>query len=187
MLCFSVTLPDIKAEIAAGTKVSDRIIEATSAKITVSAIGLNIFPSTPVKVKIGKYTIVIIITPKRLGLITSVALSKVVSRRSVKESFLPNNICWLAKFLMQFSTTITAPSTIKPKSSAPKLIRLALILLSTIPVIVINIANGITRAVINAALKLPRNKNNITITKSAPSRRLFLTVLIVALTRSVRL
>ncbi len=37
----------------AGTKVSESTNAATSAKITVSAIGWNIFPSTPVSVRIG--------------------------------------------------------------------------------------------------------------------------------------
>ena len=40
--------------ISAGTKVSDSTNAATSAMMTVSAIGLNILPSTPVKVSIGR-------------------------------------------------------------------------------------------------------------------------------------
>jgi hypothetical protein len=39
---------------AAGTKVIDRIIAPASAITTVSAIGWNIRPSTPVSAKIGK-------------------------------------------------------------------------------------------------------------------------------------
>ena len=38
----------------AGMTVSDSTNAATSAKITVSAIGLNIFPSTPVSARIGR-------------------------------------------------------------------------------------------------------------------------------------
>ena len=40
----------------AGTKVSDRMNAPTSASITVIAIGVNILPSTPVKVRSGAKT-----------------------------------------------------------------------------------------------------------------------------------
>ena len=46
---------------------------------------------------------------------------------------------------------------------------------------------GMTKAVINAALKLPKNKKRTTMTNSAPSARFLLTVLIVAFTKFVRL
>ncbi len=52
-LSFSVTLPVMTMAISAGTKVSESTKAATSAMITVSAIGWNIFPSTPVKVSRG--------------------------------------------------------------------------------------------------------------------------------------
>ena len=41
---------------AAGTKVSDSSIAPVSASTTVIAIGWNIFPSTPVRAKSGRYT-----------------------------------------------------------------------------------------------------------------------------------
>ena len=81
---------------------------------------------------------------------------------------------------------ITAPSTINPKSSAPKLIRLPETRDSTMPVIVINMESGITAAVSNAARQLPNSKNRITITNSAPSTRLVLTVSMVLSTSEVR-
>ncbi len=87
---------------------------------------------------------------------------------------------------MAFSTITTAPSTIMPKSSAPRLIRLALTLLVNIPVKVNNIARGITIAVINAARMLPRNRNNTATTSSAPSKRFFFTVAMAFSTRLVR-
>ncbi|GJE83910.1 hypothetical protein CJNNKLLH_5290 [Methylorubrum thiocyanatum] len=52
-LSSSVTLPVITMEIRAGTNVSDRTKAATSAMMTVRAIGSNILPSTPVKVRSG--------------------------------------------------------------------------------------------------------------------------------------
>ena len=100
---------------------------------------------------------------------TSRVAVKTTSKRAFNERgaspFIP-------KRRKQFSTIIIVPSTSRPKSKAPKLIKFALTRVCTIPVIVINIANGITKAVKNAALKLPSNTNNTTITKMAPSSRL---------------
>ncbi len=81
---------------------------------------------------------------------------------------------------------MTAPSTISPKSRAPILIRFALIPAFSIPLAVIIIAIGITRAVIKAARMLPSNRNKMTTTSSAPSPRFFCTVWIVAFTSFVR-
>ena len=52
-LSFSSTRLLSQIAIAAGTKVSDRTKAKTSAMMTVSAIGSNILPSTPVKVSSG--------------------------------------------------------------------------------------------------------------------------------------
>ena len=68
---FSFTGPLNKIAIAAGTKVTDRSIAQHKAITTVMAIGWNIFPSTPVSAKIGKYTAVIMKTPNSAGRITS--------------------------------------------------------------------------------------------------------------------
>ncbi len=87
---------------------------------------------------------------------------------------------------MQFSTMMTAPSTMMPKSSAPKLSRFPLTLFDTMPVIVNSMDSGITRAVITAARMLPRNKNRIAITNSAPSMRFVFTVETAASTNVVR-
>ena len=93
----------------------------SSAITTVAAMGWNILPSMPVRLKIGIYTRVIMATPKRLGLITSLVAEYTSSSRCCRLS-----ADWLAfRRLTQFSTMITAPSTIKPKSSAPRLMRLA--------------------------------------------------------------
>ena len=48
----------------------------------------------------------------------------------------------------QFSTMMTAPSTIRPKSIAPRLIRLPLMRVCTMPMAVISIESGIASAVI---------------------------------------
>ena len=54
------------------------------------------------------------------------------------------------------------------------------------PVIVINMANGITSAVKKAARKLPKRTNSTTMTRSAPSNRLVWTVCKVLSTNLVR-
>ena len=81
---------------------------------------------------------------------------------------------------------ITAPSTIRPKSSAPRLIRFPETPPRTIPVTVISMESGITAAVISAARMLPSNRNNTAMTSSAPSMRLVRTVAMVRSTRLVR-
>jgi len=129
----------------------------------------------------------IISTPNTAGLKTSAVLWVTSSKRSFKLNNRPCFVCAWANRRSAFSTTITAPSTIKPKSIAPRLIRLPETLLAAIPVIANNILSGITIAVINAALKLPSNANKITITKMAPSSRFCCTVAIVLSTSVVRL
>ena len=127
-----------------------------------------------------------IIVPNRLGLITSPDPSTMVCRRSRSASRPPFRRCRSASSLRQFSTMMTAPSTMMPKSIAPRLIRLALTRVSTMPVIVNSIASGITQAVTIAARMFPRTRNSTAITSSAPSTRFFSTVSMVASTRRVR-
>ena len=168
---------------AAGTKVMDKIIAPTSARTTVIAIGWNIFASTPSSAKIGKYTTIMMICPNISGRLACFAAKNTSVKRSERVNLLPL-CCWAsAKRRIQFSTITTAPSTIIPKSKAPKLIRLALIFCSAMPVKVNNIDSGITHAVIRAALKLPRKINRITITRMAPSTRFLATVLIALSTK----
>ncbi|MOA55404.1 hypothetical protein D3C78_1791910 [compost metagenome] len=56
----SLTLPVTNSAIAAGTKVTDSSMAPSNAMTTVNAIGWNIFPSTPLKAKIGRYTTMMI-------------------------------------------------------------------------------------------------------------------------------
>ena len=49
---------------------------------------------------------------------------------------------------------MTAPSTIRPKSSAPRLIRLALILPCSMPIAVISMVSGMTSAVIERGAEI---------------------------------
>ena len=69
-----------------------------------------------------------------------------------------------AKRRRQFSTMMTAPSTISPKSSAPRLIRLPETRFCTMPVMVSSIESGMIAAVMSAARKLPSSRNSTTMT-----------------------
>ena len=51
---FSATRPVTSSATAAGTSVIEAIAAPVSASSTVSAIGVNILPSTPVRVRIGR-------------------------------------------------------------------------------------------------------------------------------------
>ncbi len=113
---------------AAGTKVTDRIIAPSSASTTVSAMGWNMRPSTPLRAKIGRYTTMMISWPKSSGRRASRAAAKTSWKRSPRVSGLPWCACAWLRRRTQFSTMTTAPSTMMPKSSAPRLIRLALTL-----------------------------------------------------------
>ncbi len=51
---FSATLSPMNSAIAAGMKVMDSSMAPASAMTTVSAMGWNILPSTPVSAKMGR-------------------------------------------------------------------------------------------------------------------------------------
>ena len=66
-----------------GVSVSARISEPSSAKISVSAIGLNSFPSTPSSVRMGRKTIRMMPTPNATGRATSSG-APAASRRALR-------------------------------------------------------------------------------------------------------
>ncbi|MNV62927.1 hypothetical protein D3C71_1554960 [compost metagenome] len=136
--------------------------------------------------KIGRYTAVMMPRPNRLGRITSAVALAVSVKRSSRVIARPSACVRSPKRRRQFSMMITAPSTIRPKSNAPRLIRLADTPPRAMPVSVNSIASGITAAVIKAARKLPSNRNNTTITSNAPSSRFLATVWMVRSTSAVR-
>ncbi len=109
-----------------------------------------------------------------------------MASRSSRVSTRPSACCLSARWRRLFSVMMTAPSTIRPKSSAPRLIRLALMRPCHMPIAVISMAMGITSAVISAARKLPSSTNSTAITSRAPSERLRATVPMVASTNWVR-
>ena len=149
---------------------------------TVSAIGRNIFPSTPCKERMGKYTIRMMICPKAAELIIRLALPPTALSICACVSLLFS--FWVDRKCKDASTIITAPSTISPKSIAPRLIRLALTPNKFINDNANNKDKGIAEATIKPALKFPKNNTSINITINAPSIRFVLTVL---MARSIRL
>ena len=75
-----------------------------------------------------------------------------------------------------FSTTITAPSTMIPKSIAPSDSRFAGIPLMVSPMNVAISESGISAATMVAERRFPRNRNSTSITSRAPSARFLNTV-----------
>ena len=176
----------MKIAMDAGTKVSDRTIAPVRASTTVIAIGWNIFPSIPVSAKIGRYTAAMMNMPNRLGRMTSTVAVAVRSLRSSRVNVRPSRCCISPNRRRTFSMMMTAPSTISPKSSAPRLIRFPDTPPRTIPVMVNSMASGMTAAVMSAARKFPNSRNRTTITSKAPSIRFFEMVCIVRSTSPVR-
>ena len=85
---------------------------------------------------------------------------------------------------MMFSIMTTEPSTIRPKSMAPRLIRLAETPKVFIPRKLNSMDSGITAATISAARRSPRNRSRTTTTRTPPSNRLLRTVRMVRLITS---
>jgi hypothetical protein len=91
----------------------------------------------------------------------------------VKFCFPLCKVCGKLILVENTSTIITAPSTIKPKSIAPKLMRLALTPNTFIIPNANNMDKGIAEATIKPARKFPRNKTKTKITINAPSNQDF--------------
>ena len=108
------------------------------------------------------------------------------SSRSFKASNRPSLCCRCASRRNVFSTMMTAPSMMSPKSSAPRLIRLPEMPNAFMPIALINSDKGITSAAMSAARQLPSRANRMTTTSSAPSARFLATVEIVATTSCER-
>ena len=85
-----------------------------------------------------------------------------------------------------FSRTMTAPSTMMPKSIAPSDSRLAGMPIQVRPMKVARSASGIVTATMNAARTFPKNNQSTNETSSAPSVRLVNTVVSVLPMSQVR-
>ena len=86
---------------------------------------------------------------------------------------------------MVASTIITAPSTISPKSIAPRLIKFPDTPKTFINATANSIAKGITEATIKPERIFPRKRTKTNITINAPSIKFFCTVLMALSTNSL--
>ncbi|CUS43731.1 Predicted cell-wall-anchored protein SasA (LPXTG motif) [hydrothermal vent metagenome] len=183
---FSATLPRMNSATSAGTSVIARMNAAPRASMIVMAIGEKVLPSTPVNISSGAKASRMIACPKTVGLIISCDARIVSSSRSRRMSSLPSCSCRCARRARQFSMMMTAPSTMSPKSSAPRLIRLPGTPNARMPIAIIRNENGMTSTAMIAARQLPSSRNRAAATSSAPSVRLRSTVETVALTSLAR-
>ena len=118
-------------------------------------------------------------SPNIVGFRTSTAASRMMS------SFVRSERSW-ARCRTQFSTMTTELSTTRPKSMAPRLIRLPAMPTRSIIVTAKSIESGMAEATISPARKFPRKAKSTAMTRIAPSNRFRSTVLSTWLTRSVR-
>ena len=137
-------------------------------------MGMNILPSMPLRLKIGRYTTKIISSPKMAAFRILMA---VLPTRTLRCSW-PRVSAWplLVIWWSTASTTITAPSTIKPKSRAPKLMRLPLTPKAFIRQMANSSDSGMTEATKSPACQLPKNRMSTTMTMSPPSSKFCSTV-----------
>jgi hypothetical protein len=149
-------------------------------------MGENILPSTPWNARHGAKTRKITICPYTVGRTISCDAATTSVSRSSCFSTRPRCCCRSAMRLSVFSTMMIAPSTIRPKSSAPRLIRFAGTPSAFIPVAAISSDSGITSVAMNAARTLPSRKNSVAITSNAPIAKFSATVVIVAFTSCER-
>ncbi len=127
-----------------------------------------------------------IISPNCVAWRTSNAAARTVASRSSGVSARFSSRRRSVSRRTQFSTMITEPSTISPKSIAPRLIRFPEMPYFCIPVSAKSIESGIAEATISAARMFPNSANRTATTSTAPSKRFFSTVRIVFFTSSVR-
>ena len=108
-------------------------------------------------------------SPNMVGLRTSTAASRMMS---ILGRVSPS----CASRRTQFSIMITLESTIRPKSIAPRLIRLAVTPVASMMFAAKSIDSGIASATIRPPRTLPSNSKRIATTRPPPSVRLRTTV-----------
>ena len=148
-----------------GITMSATTSEANIAKQMDSAIGANIFPSTPSSVNRGVNTMRMISTAKVTGLATSRAAS-------VIKSATPCPSRARSRCLKMFSTMTTEPSTIMPMAMAspPRLIRFAEMPSCSITASAASTDTGTEISTSAAARRFIRNRNStMTISANASS------------------
>ena len=129
---------------------------------------------------------VMIATPKNIGLPTCLLAVSTVWRRSSVVSG-RRRWCWrIPSWRTTFSTMTTAPSMIRPKSIAPRLIKFPETPNFNMPVTANRNESGMAAVTMSAARQLPSNTSKTAMTKIVLSNKLFRTVWIVLLIRIER-
>ena len=149
-------------------------------------MGRNILPSVPCRVSTGRKTTVMIAMPKTIGRATCFADFSIITCRSTLLRGRPSSCPFSDSRLMLDSVITTEPSTMIPKSIAPRLRRLAAIANSYIPMMAKSMARGITAATNSPARRLPKRTKRINTTRIAPAIKLCLTVRMTWAVSSVR-
>jgi len=134
--------------------VSENSSDPTSAAVIVYAIGAKIRPSWRCSVKIGMFARMMISIENSVGRPTWIVASRIVAQR-VSVSCGPRSSDSRRKM---FSTTMTAPSTMIPKSIAPSDSRFAGMPRMVSPMNVASSESGIITATIADARRSPRNR-----------------------------
>ena len=157
-----------------------------SAKMNVQAIGRNIFPSMPSRARTGKKTTMMMAMPKTMGRATLLAEEVTTSSRSSGVRVRPRERLRCARLRMFASVITTEPSTMMPKSMAPRLSRLAAIANWYMPSSAKSIASGMASATRSPARMFPSNTKSTRMTSAAPASRLCSTVPMTWVVSSVR-
>ena len=171
-LCSCFTPRPSRKKQRSGTSVSENTSDPTSADETVYAIGAKIRPSWRCSVKIGMCATMMISIENSVGRPTCSVASRIVRRADSRSGE------WECRASVRntFSTTMTAPSTMMPKSIAPSDRRFAGMPRTRRPMNVASSASGMTAATMAAARPFRRNTYSTSVTSSAPSSRLRKTV-----------
>ena len=127
-------------------------------------------------------------TEKKIALSTSTAPVRIQPSLSLSLAWRPGGIlgAWWAIWRKIFSTMMTVPSTMMPRSMAPTDSRLADSPRITVIITASSSATGIVAATISAQRRSPRNTHWMRKISAMPNTRLCRTVRTVIATRSPR-
>ena len=152
-------------------------------------MGLNILPSTPLSDRMGIKTIRIMSCPNTAEFIILVAPCKVIlSLMDCVSAFpkLANSAFFRVIWNAMYSTMITAPSIMIPKSMAPRLNKLASTPKMFIKVSAKSKQRGITEATTSPERQLPSNSTTTKTTIKQPKTKFSVTVNVVLPISSLR-
>ena len=179
-LCFSRTFLFSSKCDKTGTKVKVKSNAPIKAKPSVKARGENIFPSTFWKENIGSKAVMIINFEKKIDLPISVPVFFIkLPLANLLNFSIPTSLALRSRTTNSPSTITTAPSMIIPKSTAPRLNKLALIPINFRHKKAKSNDSGITIETVKVVRQSAMNKNTMQVTRIIPSSKLCITVSVV--------